>query len=772
MSRKVKIPGIGHPFEIVWDRWGIPHVFAKSIDDAYAGMGFVAGHERLWQAHLSCLYANAEAASELGAKFIRQDALMRTLDVPGRQVGRRPSDGDGIAEAYLAGLNAAVDALDDVPPEFEHARTSPRHFTLDDVAARYRFTSWFQHRSWLEKIITAKLMAEHGTQRWKGHLRRFSSEDGRLFEELREAYRRLEPAVVKLLFPLVEGPVAPSSGSNNWAVRAERSASGMPLLATDPHQAFSIPNTFFYVHLSAPGFDVFGASFPGMPYFMMGHTRRLAWGLTTGFTDNYDVYIEALTSPDSIRYRTPCGDAELERREELIRVKDADDVVLPVVRTRHGPLLEPLLETLGLAAPRDDEYRTALSWALGERPSSAGILGRLPLAKDAREFGEYLFEDDVTPLVNNIICVDADNDLRRWVVATMPKRIGVTGVLPLAGWNAEHDFELSLAADMLVEHNPASGCAATANNDTMGERGAFPIHNYPSHPARADRIFELLETKEQFTRRDFQEMQLDLMDRRARDIATDVVQLLAEIDDERVEKACGLLAEWDYRATPDSIAASVYAGLLNSRWHETFLTRALESDNLDASLVPALRGCPALAGAWQIENFLAEGSPWIAHRDLLRDTVAHALRTVIERLEAELGDDPRQWQWGRLKQVKFWHTLSQQEKIFEHMVAGPSPLGGSPNTLAMAVHMGKGPGVERDADELPYRAMHGPVFRMVVDLADPSRTAFVICGGNSARPQSTHVLDMFPLWLAGDYATVRLERSELDRSPEAVWQVE
>jgi penicillin amidase len=325
---------------------------------------------------------------------------------------------------------------------------------------------------------------------------------------------------------------------------------------------------------------------------------------------------------------------------------------------------------------------------------------------------------------------------------------------------------------MLMEHNPASGCAATANNDTMGERGAFPIHNFSAHPARVDRIFELLEAKAQFTRRDFQEMQLDLLDRRARDVATDIIALLADMDDARVVKACGLLAQWDHRATPDSTAASVYYGFLNSRWHERFLTAALEAENLDASLVPTLRGCPGLAGAWEIERFLAEGSPWIAHRDLLRETVAHALRTVIERLEAELGDDPGQWQWGRLKQVKFWHTLSQQEKIFEHMVAGPSPLGGSPNTLAMAVHMGEGPGVERDADELAYRAMHGPVFRMVVDLADPTRTAFVICGGNSARPQSTHVLDMFPLWLAGDYATVRLERSELDRSPEAVWQVE
>ena len=193
----------------------------------------------------------------------------------------------------------------------------------------------------------------------------------------------------------------------------------------------------------------------------------------------------------------------------------------------------------------------------------------------------------------------------------------------------------------------------------MGERGAFPIHNYSAHPARADRIFELLEAKAQFTPRDFQEMQLDLVDRRARDVATDIVALLAESEDAAIVKARGLLEQWDHRATPDSAAASVYYGFLNSRWHERFLTRALEAENLDASLVPTLRGSPALAGAWEIENFLAEGSPWIAHRELLRETVAEAIRTVIERLEAELGDDPHQWQLGRLKQVKFSHTLNR-----------------------------------------------------------------------------------------------------------------
>ena len=408
MSETIYIKATGAPLEICWDRLGIPHIFAQNREDAFIGMGYTAGYERLWQIHLSCLYANGCAASVLGRRFLTQDALHRTFDVPSQRIGMSESEGDGIAEAYLEGLNAYVDELSEVPPEFQHAETEPRRFTLTDIASRYRFCSWFQHRAWIEKIYLAKLMASHGADRWRNHVRRLSKDDERLVETMNEPFRRLDPVVARLLVPDV-----PLSGSNNWAVRSSHTESGAPMLATDPHQPFSIPNTFFYVHLSAPGWDTFGASFPGMPYFMMGYNRDLAWGLTTGFVDNYDVYIERTHENDKLRYLTPAGWEPVDVREEVIEIKNQKDIRIPVHSTRHGPMLEPLIEGLALQTPREDEYRTVVRWSLGVNPTSAGTLARLPLAKTAEEFGGYLFENDVTPLVNNIICVDRHDDLRR-----------------------------------------------------------------------------------------------------------------------------------------------------------------------------------------------------------------------------------------------------------------------------------------------------------------------------------------------------------------------
>ena len=308
MDRTLHIPNCDGAFDICWDDLGIPHVYATTVADAFRGMGYVEGYERLWQIHLSCLYANGNAAEVFGERFVRQDVLHRAFDVPAERLGIPASDGDWIVDAYLDGMNAYVATLAEPPPEFAGINASPRPFTRADVAARYRFSSWFQARSWPEKMFLGRIMARHGIDRFRGHAPSFSAADAEVVAALRGPLGELDLTPIALINPALN-----LSGSNNWAVTGHRTASGLPLLATDPHQPHSIPNTFFYVHLHAPDWDVFGASFPGVPYFMMGYTRDVAWGLTTGFTDNYDVYIEEV---DGEGVRTPDGWSALDSRTE------------------------------------------------------------------------------------------------------------------------------------------------------------------------------------------------------------------------------------------------------------------------------------------------------------------------------------------------------------------------------------------------------------------------------------------------------------------------
>ena len=751
-SETTHIAGADAPFDIVWDDTGVAHVYATTVADAYRGMGYAAASERLWQIHLSCAYANSEAAALLGERFVPQDAIQSACNVDGKRTGLVPSDGDWIADAYLEGMNSYVRALDAPPPEFVHAGTEPREFTRADVAARYRFTSWFQHKSWTEKMMLGRLMATHSVRQFRGQVLHFSREDAAQISLHGEALRNIDPAPLSLAYPINVPPAL--SGSNNWAIRGELSASGKPMLATDPHQPHTIPNTFFYVHLHAGDWDAFGAAFPGVPYFMMGYTRDIAWGLTTGFVDSYDVYMEHIHSN---RARTADGWEDLTTRSLRIATKGGGETTVDVDFTRHGPLLESLMNGLGRGRSRGSQ-QTALRWALADAPTSAGALARLPLAKTTEEFGNFLFEDDVCPLVNNIIAVDSSNNLERFMATTLPARSGVTGSVPLTGWNAAHDFPLSRAADLKVEKNPARGYTHTANNDTMGETGPYTIHNFPTSSARADRIAEVLDAGSTggFTSDDFAAMQLDLTDLRARHTVPHVLSLLEGSEDADVALARELLAAWDYRADAAAAAPCLYYPFLDRFPTLKFVRRVLEDEVL--TLLPG--GAPGL-NLSDIAHYTDPNGAWANHREVLVDVVRATMAEVVQRVRSSLGE-PSEWQWGALHQVNFWHTLRKHD-TWSHMQAGPDPQGGGPTTLGMAMHMGPGPGREEDAPgEIPCRVYHGPAYRLIVDLADPEHARFVIAGGNGGRPDSPFIANQYPQWRDGEYTTLSLVRAELD----------
>ena len=755
---KRQVAGSDGPFEIIWDKLGVAHVWADTVADAYRGMGYAAGYERLWQIHLSCAYANGEAASLLGERFVRQDAMQRAFNVHGGSTDMPASPGDWIANAYLEGLNAYVSSLDEVPPEFRVAGAKPRRFSMRDIAARYRFTSWFQHKSWTEKLVLGRLMATHGVDLFRDHVLHFSEEDENQIDELRPVLTNIDPKMIELAYPEIEVPNL--SGSNNWAITGDLSASGHPMLATDPHQPHSIPNTFFYVHLHAGDWDAFGAAFPGVPYFMMGFTNELAWGLTTGFVDCYDLFIEQVKED---QYRSGQDWKKVETRRETIGVKDQKDRVIEIKSTGHGVLLEPLMQELDMSQAELGVNQTSLYWSLRDVPTSAGALALLPTAKTATEFGDLLFEDGICPLVNNIICVDRQSNMERYIATTLPARKGVTGSVPLIGWELNHDFELATPQQLTVEKTPRSGYSLTANNDTMEDRGEFYIHNFPTHSARADRIKELLDEGSKFTVDEFCKMQLDLTDLRAKEVLPDLIAVLKTSEDIKVQQAVVVLENWDCRASMDSIGSCVYYPFLDRYWQRKYLYAVLEDELV--KLLPL--AAPGL-NRFDIKTFNDARSPWKKHELKLNEVICGEMSLVMDRLTESMGSDVAKWRWGDLHQIAFWHRLRKHAE-FEQLAVGPDPIGGSPTTLGMAVHMGKGPGKAKDG-EIPCRVFHGPAYRLVVDLGDYTHARFVIAGGNGGRADSNFATNQYPSWLKGEYFTLNLKREEID--VQEIWELE
>ena len=146
----------------------------------------------------------------------------------------------------------------------------------------------------------------------------------------------------------------PLIGSNNWVISGAHTVSGKPLLSNDMHLGHQMPNLWYEAHLRAGKFDVAGVTLPGLPYVIVGHNQRIAWGFTNIGPTVEDVYMET-TNGDG-EYLTPDGWKPAEHRREVIHVKGKPEVVLDVVATRHGPIITELVP--------QETRKLALRWTL------------------------------------------------------------------------------------------------------------------------------------------------------------------------------------------------------------------------------------------------------------------------------------------------------------------------------------------------------------------------------------------------------------------------
>src|SRR5262249_6954434 len=154
-------------------------------------------------------------------------------------------------------------------------------------------------------------------------------------------------AKVEFLLPMrASGHQRP--GSNAWALARRHTASGKPLLSNDMHLEYSLPGIWLMMHLEAPGLDVAGVALPGAPGIVVGHNRRIAWGITNLHYDVQDFYRETLDErTGQYVFQGKIEQARAER--EIIRVKGQRPIEISTWVTRHGPIfLSPGKEHLAL----------------------------------------------------------------------------------------------------------------------------------------------------------------------------------------------------------------------------------------------------------------------------------------------------------------------------------------------------------------------------------------------------------------------------------------
>jgi penicillin G amidase len=706
-----RLAGLSGPATIRRDGQGVPHVEAGSLPDAFRAQGYAVAQDRLWQMDLMRRRARGELAEAFGALALKVDREARTLGLARAAEGslaKLPPDTRAFFEAYAEGVNAYM-AEGSRPLEFRLLNYAPRPWTVLDSLAVGKLLAYDLARGWeteAEQLRYEGLPAELRALLFPDHF----PDDHMLFstDGAREG--------------VGGGGAAESAlGSNNWVVAGQRTATGLPLLANDPHLQLGVPSIWAVVHLQAPGLDVAGVALPGVPGVLIGRTPRVAWGCTNVNDDSADLYV---VEPDPSRpdhYRGPAGPEPFRLVEERIRVRDGTfasswhEVVHTVRLTRQGPIVEV------------DDRPFALRWsALEPRDDSSAFL-QLDLARDLQDFHRALARFPGPG--QNFVYADADGHVA-WVSAgLLPLRRAGDGSRPYAAASPDGDWlgyvpyeELPAVVD------PAEGVIVTANNRLVGSRYPHRVARGGIGPWRAAALREVLLAREGWTADDMVRVQGERLSIPHRDLARALLEAAARHgQDSAWADVARELRGWDGRLEPGSRAAALVVLTFRQLGTRVLRPRLQGLPNADrlarrtAAVQRLVRERPA--------GLLPAGdADWDA-------TLLAAWGQAVQEISASLGADRQRWTWSALNRATVHHPLARAVPGLARLLDPPVLLLGGAATTPNVLH------IQPDGD------VDGPSMRFVANLADPDDTRLTNFMGQSGHVASPHYADQLQSWV-------------------------
>lgn len=747
------LPGLDGEVEIIRDRWGVPHIYAKSAPDLHFALGFTHAQDRLWQMELNRRTSRGQLSELFGELALDTDRAVRTFgfDRLG-QADWEQTDEDTRAAfvAYAAGVNAFLDQPGvTLPVEFTLLGHRPKRWRPEDGVAFSRVMVWQLSHAWYGEIVRALIAEATGEEH---------------AAELEIAYPPSSPITLPAGIEFnaldadglhkADGPfLRRGLGSNAWAVSGNRSVTGHPYLCNDMHLPLSMPALWYQAHLVGGGLDVTGVTLPGLPLVLVGHNAHIAWGMTLAFTDCEDLFIEEIDPENPYRYRYQDEWLEAEVITEPIQVKGQSEPYLEqVLVTRHGPIIS---DVVGYG-----KQRVAVrSMALRPGPMMAGW-HRLNKAAGWDDFVEAMQLIEAPQL--NVAYADVEGNIGYWVTGKVPVRAKGDGRVPVPGWTGEYEWIGEVPFEEMPHAlNPAQGTIVTCNHRIVPDDYPHFLGEVSMNGYRARRIEEVFRGKEKLGAEDFGALHVDFDSLPGREFVASLEGL--EGADADAALALKLLRRWDGKLSADSVGGSLYEV---ARYHmvrnllEPGLGPKLASQVMGEGFHPLLLSASEFYGhdTTTLLRLLNDSDSWWVKQAGGREALINkSLAEAIAWLRKEMGSDPAEWQWGRIHRVTFGHALALRKPLDLVFNLGPFPIGGDTDTVCQTAM----------APASPYdNTEWAPSFRQIVDMGDLSRSMVVVPPGQSGQLGSPHYGDLAPLWLMGEYQAMLWTREQVEREAE------
>ncbi len=803
---EIDVPGLGARVEVVRDDMGIPQVYADSDADLMRAQGFVHAQERFFEMDVRRHITAGRLSEMFGETGLDTDRLIRTMGwraVAEQEVALLEPETREALEQYAAGVNAylADHEPSDLAVEYTLLRVggldyTPEPWTAADSLAWLKAMAWDLRGNMQEEMNrviagldhddaeVAQLYPEYDDRAHRPIVTQGAVVDG-VYEQdatrnatrkpQRPAYpaaavdalERLGDSIAKVPALIGKGD---GIGSNSWVVDGEHSATGLPLLANDPHLGISQPGVWMQMGLHCRTvdddctLDVSGFTFSGVPGVIIGHNADIAWGFTNLGPDVSDLYLEQVRG-DEWRYD---GDwLPLVERTETIKVHGGDDVTLQVRSTDHGPLLSDAsseISSVGSTAPvdpgdpeagadRGDGYAVALQWtALQPSPTADAILG-LNRASDWGSFREAASKFDVP--AQNMVYADREGHIGYQAPGRVPiRKSGNDGRLPAEGWQPENDWTGDFVPFTALPSvlDPEAGFVATANQAVAGPKYPYFLTTDWDRGYRSQRIRDLIEAEGDLSVSEMAQIQLD----ERNPLAPTLVPYLLDVEMPRGYYGEGqaLLREWDFQDRVDSGAAAYF----NVVWSN--LLRLTFQDELREDAWP--RG----GDRWfaVMEGLLtAPAGPWwddattedvVETRD---DILREAMTAGRDEMTARQARNPDDWSWGHLHRLNLHNPTLGESDIgpIEWLVNRDGTQIGGGSSVVNATGWNATDG---------YAVTTAPSMRMVVSLADFDDSRWVGLTGVSGHPASSHYDDQTDLFVKGESLPWAFSRAAVDEA--------
>ena len=798
-SGEVTLSGLHGKVDIKRDDKGIPQVYADDPEDLFFAQGYAHAQDRFFEMDFRRHVTSGRLAELFGKSALDTDKVVRTLGwrrVAEQELAKLDGETKGLLTSYAQGVNSYIEGKSSSKLSLEYAVLSltgpdyrPEPWQPADSLAWIKAMAWDLRSNMSDEITrtlsTAKLTPDQVDELYPSMpafnrpiVGEGSVQDGK--------FSTAKPCPDPLTCPQATGTLSRAAiaslesagnaadklpallgtgegiGSNSWVVDGNHSATGKPILSNDPHLAPSMPGIWYEVGLhcrkvsAACPYDVAGFSFSGLPGVVVGHNNKIAWGVTTMYSDVADLYLERITGDT---YEYDGKQKPLTTRKEKIKVREGKTRTITVRSTQHGPIISDADDELAKVGEEavvpgtTGNYAVALRWtALAPEPTIKAIFA-LDTAQNWDDFraAAKLF----TVPSQNLIYADKAGNIGYQAPGTIPIRGKGNGRWPVPGWDPDYEWKGSIPFEELpTVLNPEEGFIVTANQEVIGDQYAPNLGKDAAAGYRSQRIRDLLEKKPKLSVADMADLQLDKYSPNAKQL----VPLLLKIplDENYYRQGQDQLRGWDFEQTADSGAAAyfnaVWRNLLKLTFHDD-LPKDQWPDGGERWFNVARTILKDPTSHWWDD---VTTSNKVESRD---EILAQSMRDARDELTMKQSRDPHKWAWGKFHKLTLTNpTLGDSgvgliNSLFNR---GPYEVGGGGGIVDATAW---------DATE-GYEVTAIPSMRMVVDMANLNRSRWIQLTGNSGHAFHSNYVDQTEMWFKGETMPWAFTKSAIDKTTE------